>query len=640
MCGISGILSPKRNIEYFKTLINPMIASLEHRGPDSKGIFIDEKNGIALGHNRLSILDLSKNGSQPMKSSSGRYIMSFNGEIYNHLNIRSKIQSENWRGTSDTETLLAAIEKWGIDMTLELLNGMFVFALYDTVNSKLCICRDRAGEKPLYYGQISDDFVFASELKPFLLHPRFNRRISRNSLATFMQYGYIPAPNTIYRDINKLPAGCIMTIDVDNNINLRNYWALTINSYKNYKLYQSNDDLCIDELKALLLNSVEKQMISDVPIGVFLSGGIDSSLITAMMQSISDKPIDTFSIGFNEKEYDESIHARSIAKYLKTNHHELVVDAQMSLDVISDLPKIYSEPFADVSSIPTYLLSKMTRDNVTVSLSGDGADELFGGYERYYRGLSYWNKMSRIPLPIRRYLKNVLLSFPNNIYDRMNYSFFNSGNLGYKIHKLARGLDAMDSSIFTQKMVSIWENPRSVVLFGQPSETEYQVSSVNKFSDFESFAMYCDFKMYLPDDILVKVDRASMAVSLEVRAPFLDYQVIEYANELSTHYKIRDGISKWILKQILYQYVPSSYFARPKSGFTAPIDSWLRGPLKAWAWDLINPKRLNNEGYFNSVEINSKWNQFQKGKGNYQFQIWNVLIFQQWLEKQSNINIC
>ncbi len=639
MCGISGIFSSSGNKDYLNTQINRMISSLNHRGPDNNGIFIDEKKGVVLGHNRLSILDLSINGSQPMKSDSNRYVISFNGEIYNHIDIRGKIQSGNWRGTSDTETLLAAIENWGIDKTLGRLRGMFAFALYDTIENKLHLCRDRTGEKPLYYGQISNDFIFASELKSFLTHPGFEKKINRDSLATFMQYGYVPSPNTIYNNINKLPPGSILTIDADKNYNIRNYWAFKINPNKNSSFDQSDDNLMIDKLKTLLLNSVEKQMISDVPIGAFLSGGIDSSLITAMMQSLSDRPIDTFSIGFNEEEYDESLYARSVSEYLNTNHHELIVDAQMSLDVISDLPKIYDEPFADVSSIPTYLLSKMTREKVTVSLSGDGADELFGGYERYYRGLSYWNKINKIPLPIRGIIKNILLSFSNNFFNIINNRLINSGKLGYKMHKIARGLDAPDPKIFNQKMVSIWEDTDNIVLSGQSLDTEYQTALIDDYPDPESLGMYCDFKTYLPDDILVKVDRASMAVSLESRAPFLDFEIIEFANELPTHYKIRDGISKWILKQVLYQYIPDSYFNRPKTGFFVPIDGWLRGPLKDWAWELINPKRLENEGYLNARIINDKWNQIQNGRGNFQYQIWNVLVFQQWLEWQSKPSI-
>ena len=635
MCGITGIISKNKNSSYLSGLLNPMVKSLNHRGPDSKGIYIDENNGVALGHNRLSILDLSKNGNQPMPSKTGRYIISFNGEIYNHLLLRNKIGITSWVSTSDTETILSAVEKWGIKKTLEHLNGMFAFALYDKLSNDLHLCRDRAGEKPLYYGNIAGDFIFASELKAFLTHPKFKKDIDRNILSTYMQYGYVPAPYSIYKGIKKLPAGCHLTINSKMDKKLTKYWSLT-KSIANQSII-IDDDNKIKQLEELLMSSIEQQMISDVPLGVFLSGGIDSSMIASMMQSISDKPIDTFSIGFHEKEYDESSYAYSISKFLNTHHHELIIDSKMSLDIIPDLPNIYDEPFADASGLPTYLLSKMTRDKVTVSLSGDGADELFGGYERYFKGINYWSTINKIPLSVRRNIKNLLLSFSNDFYERVNSKYFNTGKLGYKIHKIARGLDVNNSSEFLERMVSIWDAPTNLVLGGNSINTVYQMTSNGSFQDSASFAMYCDYMSYLPDDILVKVDRASMAVSLETRAPFLDYRVIEFANALPTHYKIRNGISKWILKQVLYQYLPSNYFDRPKTGFSVPIDSWLRGPLKEWAWNLINPKRLENEGYLNSSIVHEKWNQHQNGNGNYQYQLWNVLVFQQWLDHQSNL---
>ena len=635
MCGVTGIISKNKNIPYLSDLLNPMVESLNHRGPDSKGIYFDENNGVALGHNRLSIIDLSTKGHQPMVSNSGRYIISFNGEIYNHLLLRNKIGVNSWVGTSDTETILSAIEKWGIETTLEQLNGMFAFALYDKLGGGIHLCRDRAGEKPMYYGEISGDFIFASELKAFLVHPKFKREVNRKVLATYMKYGYVPAPYTIYKDVKKIPAGCHLIVNNGMDIKLRKYWSLGKSTTAND--HSINDESQIRRLKELLLSSVEQQMISDVPLGVFLSGGIDSSMVASMMQSVSNKPIDTFSIGFNEKEYDESSYARSISNYLNTHHHELIIDSKMSLDVVTELPNIYDEPFADASGIPTYILAKMSRNNVTVSLSGDGADELFGGYERYYKGMGYWSKINLIPLPIRRIMKNILLSFSNDFYNRINNPYFNSGKLGYKVHKIMQGLDSSSSSEFMQRIVSIWNDPDDVVLSGYSLDTEYQINSINDFIDDESYAMYCDFKAYLPDDILVKVDRAAMAVSLETRAPFLDYRIIEFANALPTHYKIRNGMSKWILKQVLYEYIPSKYFNRPKTGFSVPIDSWLRGPLKEWAWDLINPKKLDDEGYFNSSIIHDKWNQHQDGKGNYQYQLWNVLMFQTWLNKINEI---
>ena len=633
MCGISGIISNK-NSSYLSDLLNPMVTSLDHRGPDSKGVYIDEKMGVALGHNRLSILDLSSKGHQPMQSKTERYIISFNGEIYNHLQLRKKIGSNCWVGTSDTETILSAAEKWGIKKTLKHLNGMFAFALYDKLSNDLHLCRDRAGEKPLYYGNVAGDFIFASELKAFLTNPKFKRDIDRNILSTYLQYGYVPAPYSIYKGIKKLPAGCHLTINSKMNIKLTKYWSLT-KSVSTHDIIK-NDDLKIKQLKELLLSSVEQQMISDVPVGVFLSGGIDSSMIASLMQRISNNPIDTFSIGFHEKEYDESSYAYSISKFLNTHHHELIIDSKMSLDIVSDLPNIYDEPFADASGIPTYILSKMTRDNVTVSLSGDGADELFGGYERYFKGINYWSTINKIPLSVRRNIKKLLLSFSNDFYEKVNSKYFDTGKLGYKIHKIARGLDANNSCEFLERMVSIWDNSQNVVLGGNPIDTVYQTISNDSFQDSTSFAMYCDYMTYLPDDILVKVDRASMAVSLETRAPFLDYRIIEFANALPTHYKIRNGISKWILKQVLYQYIPSNYFKRPKSGFSVPIDSWLRGPLRDWSEALLNESRLRHEGYLNPKQVREKWNEHLSGTRNWQYQIWNVLMFQAWLEKDKN----
>jgi len=631
MCGIAGIYSfDRNNHENFENQILNMTNSQTHRGPDSYGIYNFTDINLSFGHRRLSILDLSENGNQPMESPNSRYVITFNGEIYNHLKLREEIVDVKWRGSSDTETLLACFDSWGFEKTISKISGMFSFGLFDKKEKKLYLSIDRAGEKPLYYSFIQNKLIFSSELKAFNFYNNFKKNIDKDSLATFMKLGYIPAPNTIYKDVYKVEPGTYITIYNNSKHEVKKYWTLD-NNHQNKSSYYNDKKLIINNLEELLIQSINEQMISDVPIGAFLSGGIDSSLITAIMQSLSDKPINTFSIGFVNKDYDESLYSNRVAKYLRTNHHEKIIGPKDCLDIIPKLSQIYDEPFGDSSSMPTYLLSKLAKESVTVSLSGDGADELFGGYERYYRGMAYWRILSAIPIQIRKYIRYLLLSLPANSIDKINNRLFTTNKLGYKIHKIASSLDARNTKLFLQSLVSYWNDTDNLVINGNCNTTSYHTVSPDNFDDLKSYAMFCDFNSYLPGDILTKVDRASMSVGLECRSPYLNKNVIEFSNRLPINYKIRNGTSKWILKKILYKYLPKQFFERPKTGFSVPIDSWLRGPLKSWASELINPKRLIIENNLNAKLVEQRWQALLNGEKSYQYQLWNVLIFQQWL---------
>lgn len=642
MCGIAGLWLPNAFATGAQAL-PAMLAAIRHRGPDANGVWPDEPAGLLMGHARLSILDLSEAGAQPMVSASGRYVIVFNGEIYNHLAVRAELETlsaQCWLGHSDTETLLTAIETWGLEASLQRCVGMFALAVWDTQTQMLQLARDRLGEKPLYYCYQDGQLAFASELKALRLAPGFTGQVDREALCLLLKDGYVPAPKTIYAGVSKLLPGQIMTLGCVNGVvgapETHIYWSFDqVCAAGQADSFAGSDTSAVDTLDAAISESVRGQMLADVPLGAFLSGGVDSTTIVAMMQAASSQPIKTFSIGFNEEGYSELAHARAVAEHLKTDHTELVVTPEDALAVIPQLPEIYDEPFADVSQIPTYLVSRLAKTKVTVSLSGDGGDELFCGYNRYVWGERVWRKVARLPLSFRRALASVVLRVPAARWDQLlrlvnrvlpqRQRFKTVGN---KLHRLATALGAANGAAFYEALTAKWLNPERVVLGSAPLG---QPPGAVDLSVAEMMAM--DTRSYLPDDILVKVDRAAMACSLETRLPLLDHRVVALAWRLPAHLKLRDGEGKWVLKQVLDRYVPRALMARPKMGFDVPLDSWLRGPLRAWAESLLSAERLQREGYFDVAQVRRKWAEHLSGRSNWQGQLWCVLMFQAWLEK-------
>lgn len=650
MCGITGFINAKTNYtnEQLTDIIKTMTPALEHRGPDADGVWINSEIGVALGHRRLSIIDLSPEGNQPMVSSSGRYVVVFNGEVYNFLDLRRLLESSGcrFRGHSDTEVLLAAVESWGLEKALRCFEGMFAFALWDTHDRQLILARDRIGEKPLYYGWSGQQFIFASELKSFRANPGFLPDINRDSLALFMRHGYIPAPYSIYTGIYKLLPGTYMVIAPQNIGHYPEpipYWSLKEVAETGFSNpYKGDEKDSTEKLDQLLKEVIKQQMIADVPLGAFLSGGIDSSTIVALMQAQSNQAIKTFSIGFNEQAYNEAQYAKQVAQHLGTDHTELYVTPQEAMNVIPNLPFLYDEPFADSSQIPTHLVAMLARKHVTVSLSGDGGDEIFGGYNRYFWGTSIWNKVGWMPRMIRYTGASALRTPSPSTWDKLFKLMspvlprkFNQRLPGDKIHKLAEVLAVPNAEAMYLMLVSTWKQPAKIVLDStEPLTALTDPQRWARIDEFTQRMMYLDSISYLPDDILVKVDRACMGVSLESRVPFLNHRVIEFAWQLPLSMKVKNGQGKYILRRVLHQYVPDELIERPKMGFGVPIDSWLRGPLKKWAEDLINFDRLSKEGFISSNVVQEKWEQHLSGKRNWQHYLWNILMFQAWLETQ------
>ncbi|SBT09346.1 Asparagine synthetase [Candidatus Propionivibrio aalborgensis] len=646
MCGIAGLFPSDRPgcVESLARHARAMADAIVHRGPDDSGIWEDALSGIALAHRRLSILDLSSAGHQPMHSSGGRYVLVFNGEIYNHMELRARLADrQSWRGHSDTETLLAAFEVWGIDTTLRSITGMFSLALWDRLEHRLVLARDRLGEKPLYYGWLAGTFAFGSELKTLCAFPGWQGEIDRDAAANYMRYGYVPLPHSIYRGIRKLIPGTFVTISAETAPGTwpepAAYWSAR--SVANVsELADLTDAEGVDQLESLLRQSVGRQMISDVPLGAFLSGGIDSSTVVALMQALSAKPVKTFSIGFAEGDYDEAKHAKAVAAHLGTEHTELYVTPADALAVIPRLPHIFDEPFGDSSGIPTYLVAQLARRHVAVSLSGDGGDELFGGYNRYSWGRSIWRHIGPLPVGLRRMIGRALTALPPEAWDGLAAPLravlgrhMRLPALGDKIHKLAGVIDVDSPAELYRRLVSQHRDSGSLIIGGGETAIWADAEAARcTRTDFSEQMMFHDIVGYLTDDILTKVDRAAMAVSLETRVPMLDHELIEFAWRLPLAMKIRDGQGKWLLRQVLYRYVPRSLMDRPKQGFGIPLDAWLRGPLREWAESLLAESRLRKEGFLQPELVRRKWQEHLSGRRNWQHWLWNVLMFQAWHE--------
>lgn len=650
MCGITGFWNRARSSSQMELeqLTGKMTIAIQHRGPDDSGVWTDERDGIALGFRRLAILDLSPLGHQPMQSASGRYVIVFNGEVYNFAEMRAELETRgaSFRGTSDTEVMLAAIEAWGLQTALQRFNGMFAIALWDRAAKSLTLARDRVGIKPLYYGWFGNTLLFGSELKALRAHPAFRDDINRAALALYLRHNYVPAPFSIYQGVFKLPPGTYLTLQHDSfpqELEPQAYWQIrqvVENGLANP--FEGSEQEALDTLDAMLRHSVGLRMVADVPLGAFLSGGIDSSTIVALMQSQSNIPVKTFTIGFHEQGFDEAQYARQVAAHLGTEHTELYVTPEETRQVIPLLPALYDEPFADSSQIPTYLVSKLARQYVTVSLSGDGGDELLGGYNRYFMTNAIWRRMGWLPFSARKLLSRAMLSVPVaawygifRMFGRMMGEFGNLPNPADKAQKLAEVISIPTQEAVYLELVSHWKEPASIVLGAQePATVLTNRSAWANVPTFTEQMMFLDMLTYLPDDILVKVDRASMGVSLEARAPFLDdHEVIEFVAGLPLRMKVRGNEGKWLLRQLLYRYVPREILERPKMGFGVPIDQWLRGPLRSWAEDYLSEDRLRREGYFDPAPIRQKWHEHISGQRNWQYYLWDILMFQTWLDQ-------
>ena len=648
MCGIAGFLNTRAasSAEQLYATAMRMGGALQHRGPDDQGAWCDEGAGIAFAHRRLSILDLSRAGHQPMESADGRFVICFNGEIYNHLSVRAELEqigrAPGWRGHSDTETMLAAFVAWGPEAALRRFVGMFAFALWDHKLKCLYLSRDRIGEKPLYYGWLGGTFTFGSELKALREHPAWRGEIDRGALSLFMRHNYVPAPYSIYSSIYKLLPGNLLRLDLGaREPEITPYWSardMIEDAVSNP--FDGDAAAAVEYLEDLLRQAIAGQMIADVPVGAFLSGGIDSSTVVALMQAQSSRPIRTFSIGFHEQGYNEAIHAKAVAGHLGTDHTELYVTSQQALDTIPHLPTLYDEPFADSSQIPTFLVAQLARQHVTVALSGDGGDELFAGYDRYIRGDARQRKRNAIPPLLRRSVASAITAVSPARWDTALRGASRALPLlkrysepGARLHNLAAFLAQDQPEQFYQRLVSHSDEPDALVIGGYEPLTALTDSGRQcRLHDFIQIMMSLDLMSYLPDDILVKVDRAAMAVGLETRIPMLDHRVIQFAWSVPQDLKLRDGQSKWILRQVLYKHVPRELLERPKMGFGVPIGSWLRGPLRSWAEALLDENLLRRQGLLNAALVQKKWRQFLAGTAETENLLWNVLMFQAWLK--------
>ncbi|TEA78622.1 asparagine synthase (glutamine-hydrolyzing) [Allopusillimonas ginsengisoli] len=652
MCGFAGLFANRRQLLPLDEIVERMAEAIPHRGPDDKGVWLDDTGCLALGHRRLSILDLSYAGHQPMFSCHDKLVIAFNGQIYNHLALRTRLeqqsQAPSWRGHCDTETLLACFHAWGVEQTLQSATGMFALALWNRADKVLTLARDRLGEKPLYYGWQHGAFMFASELKAFKRHPAWDAEIDRDSLALFLRHNCVPAPYSIYKNIAKLMPGHFLTLplkDLEQGVApaSRAYWSLNDVVRRGLENpFSGTIEDAVDTLEMQLSESVRSQMLADVPIGAFLSGGIDSSLIAALMQTHSNTPIKTFTIGFDEQDYNEARHASAVAHHIGSQHTELYISPRDALNIIPSLSHIYCEPQSANSQIPAVLVSRLAGQYVKVTLTGDGGDELFGGYNRYLLAYQTWIRTQRLPLPLRRVLSASLRLLPPRMWDRLFHhaqhilpSRMHIATPGNHAHKLASVLALDTGEAFYKHLVSHWPAPASIVKGAtEPPTLLTDRSRWPETDSMEHWMMAMDAQTYLPDEVLAKVDRAAMASSLETRVPMLNHHVVELAWRMPLDYKIRNGEGKWLLREVLHRHVPKGLMERPKMGFGIPLGDWLRGPLRDWAEDLIDEGRLNSEGYFHPKPIRALWSEHLKGKSNGQYALWDVLMFQAWLANE------
>lgn len=644
MCGIAGFFNPDPQISRSeaRVIAESMGQAIYHRGPDSGGIWINDNNTVAFSFRRLAIVDLSEDGDQPMISASGRYVIVYNGEIYNAPTLKADLNAQGYpfKGRSDTEVILAAAELWGVNIALQKINGMYGFALWDREEKALHLVCDRMGKKPLYIARANGSLLFASELKSLVKHPDFEKRIDRNALALYMRYRCVPAPHCIFQNVWRLSGGHRFTVRLDDAAHLENkplsaafetYWQAPDVMNSHYGLLQDiSDSDAINGFEDVLKTCVSDRLLSDVPLGAFLSGGIDSSSIVAMMQSLSSSPVKTYSIGFKEAGFDEAVYAREVAAHLGTDHHEHYVNARDAMDVIPLLPDIYDEPFSDVSAVPTYLVSKFARRDVTVALSGDGGDEMMGGYNRHVQGPYLWDKMRHIPRRMRRMMGSGAQAVPVSMWDQI---LKNTPQIGTKIHKAADIFALSEPRDIYDSLINVWDQDIVKDLALPDLLIDDPTWRLRPSLHLSEKMMMWDMMFYMQNDILTKVDRASMAVSLEARSPLLDPRVFEYVWRLPLHMKIRNGKGKWLLRQVLSKYVPDHLFERPKQGFAMPVGAWLKTDLKDWADTLLSPSAIQDSGFFDDKIIQKTWQAHLKGHGNHADRLWTVLMFQAWHKK-------
>ncbi len=648
MCGLTGVLDtrPEADGRALARITAAMTDALRHRGPDDAGVWTDPEAGIGLGHRRLSIIDLSPLGHQPMLSQGGRYVTVFNGEIYNYQDLAAELRARGvaFRGQSDTEVVLEAVAAWGFVPTLERLVGMFALAVWDREERTLWLARDQLGIKPLYWAERGGLFLFGSELKALRAHPAWQGTINRDALAAFLRFAYVPGPHSIYQEAHKLQPGSWLVKRPGRPAEQGTYWDMRAVARAGLAAREPLDDReAADRLDALLRDAVRRQMVADVPLGAFLSGGVDSSAVVALMQAESDRPVRSFTIGFREQAYDEAPHAKAVAAHLGTDHTELTVEPGHALEVIPRLPEWYDEPFADASQIPTFLVSELTRRQVTVALSGDGGDELFAGYTRYRWAEALWRRIGRLPPVLRRAAAGAITALPPPVWSGLFGPVprrWRPRQAGDKLHKLAAILPLGSPDALYRRLIAQWDAPEAMVVggaetgIGAPGGVLWDEGVAADIPDFVERMQFLDTVTYLPDDILTKLDRASMAVALESRVPLLDHRVVEFAWRLPPRFKRRGGVSKWLLRQVLYRYVPPRLIERPKMGFGVPIDSWLRGELRGWAEDLLDERRLRRDGLLDPAPIRDKWAEHLSGRRNWQYPLWTVLMFQAWLRRE------
>ena len=651
MCGITGFWGAAGQREELVARAAAMGNAIYHRGPDAHGEYVEADCGLALAQRRLSILELSPAGAQPMASHSGRWWIAYNGEAYNHASLRARLEAGQgeiaWRGHSDTEVILAALDAWGVEATLAALDGMFALAAWDRQEHRLILARDRLGEKPLYWGRMPDGtLLFGSELRALFAHPSWQGEIDRDALAAFMRCQCVPAPRSIFKRVHKLLPGHWLEIKAPCGSSggaeeLRPYWLLQDAMQAGEAARQRKDlrpEHVLDDFERVLGEVVGEQSLADVPLGAFLSGGIDSSLIVALMQRQASRPVKTFTVGFDAGEFDESAHAREIARHLGCEHHEIRLSGSDALAMVPAMAAVYDEPFADASQLPTALVAKFAREHVTVALSGDGGDEMFAGYSRYAIAASLWQRIGKLPSPLRRGLAAGIGVLPDGAWE------FAAKCLGPlrpglaskapadKARRLAMMLAAPDFAHFYEALLAHWPQPERLVLGGRWAPSDRVLGTAARGLDPFEFMQAHDTLAYLPDDILVKVDRAAMAVSLETRAPLIDRRVLEFAWSLPPAFKRQGGQGKWLMRELLARHVPRTMFERPKQGFAVPLEAWLRGPLRDWAEDLLSAEKLAADGLLDPQPIRACWQALLKGQGGMHYRIWDVLMFQAWLE--------